>query len=150
MLVAAHPNDPTRRVAVRAKGNYNAEPPAFEFAIEEHVIDNGARGRRKHLITTSRIWDWYESGVRADEVLASQNNRKRDDSKVGQARSLIRELLADGEEHPAKDITGELLHEYDISVRTSTAAANDVGVRKRQEGFQGRWLWSLPPGGGAK
>jgi hypothetical protein len=150
LLVAPHPQEPGRRLAVRAKGNYSAEPPAFEFLVEEVFIDNKARGTARALIKTSRIHSIRETGITADEILTARASRERDDSKIGQARLLLTEMLADGEVHAAKDVLDEMLKKYGLSDRIVTAAATKIGVEKWPVGFPARWLWMLPQEGGGK
>lgn len=147
LFVVNHPHEPGRRVAVRAKGNYNVEPQAFEFLIEEHSLDNKARGAARHIITTSRICEMRETSLKADDILATQPSRLREDSKAGQARALLTRLLADGEPRSAKELQDELLAEYGLAERVVNAAANKIGVRKWVEGFPARSYWQLPKDG---
>jgi hypothetical protein len=141
LLVTHHPTDPARRVAVRAKGNYSAEPPAFEFGIEERAFDVG-RGNGKRTIITSRICDISESGLKAEDVLDSRNGRRgRADSQVGAARRLLAELFADGQERPATEVLRMMSEQYGLNARTVQQATTDLKLQKRQDGFQGPWYW---------
>ncbi len=141
LLVAPHPREPDRRVAVRAKGNYSAEPPAFEFRVEETQFQNG-RGTNKRTITTSRITSTRESDLRADDVLdLGAGGGRREASKVGQARKLLAEIFADGKERRAADVQAALWKAHGLPGRIVTQAATDIGLQKRQEGFPGAWYW---------
>jgi hypothetical protein len=144
MLVAAHPTEPGRVVAVRAKGNYSAEPPAFEFRIAERYLEVARRGGKRTSITTSCLVDERETTLKADDVLDSSTGRsRRVDSKIGQARKLLAEMFADGEERRAADVQTELWKNHKLGSRLVTQAATEIGLAKRQEGFPGAWYWKL-------
>jgi hypothetical protein len=140
LLVAPHPSEPGRTVVIRAKGNYSAEPAAFEFRIEQSSLTPPGRGRRS--ITTSRIVNLRETNLRADDVLDNRNGRtRRDDSKAGLARRVLSEMFADGEERRAADVQAELFSLYALDARVVTRAASDIGLEKSQRGFPGGWYW---------
>jgi hypothetical protein len=149
LYVAPHPFTPERRVAVRPKGNYAAEPPGFEFAIEPVTLEIPPTGKRKRTITidTSRIVGEAESGVRWVDVLNASADRRRADSKAGLARRLLTELFADGQARRADEVQAEL-QKQGLADRTISDAANEVGLRERQVGFPAAW-WYVPPGGEA-
>jgi hypothetical protein len=145
LLVAAKPNEPGWRVAVRAKGNYSVEPPGFEFRVEQVYIEAGGRGRAKRTITTSRVIDAGDCDTTAAHVLdAGNKSRKRDDSKAGLARALLTGMFADGEKRRVADVQEELWKLHGLDARLVTRAASEVGLRKWQEGFHSGWWWQKP------
>lgn len=142
LLLARHPSDRDRRVCVRAKGNYTAEPKAFEFDIESTVvqIDTGIRRRGKqrvHRLTPTRICDVSESGLREDDIMGQKADREHPDSHAAQARRALKELFADGQPRPLK----QLVEDLDLPQNVISAAASRVGLKKWQEGFQGAWIY---------
>lgn len=136
LLIAAHPDEPGRVVVVRAKGNYSAEPPAFEFRIKEQALGVG-----RHTIVTSQIVNQRETGLKPDDVL-SQHPHGRDTSLVGQARSRLSELFASGEARPAKE-TLELMQAEGFPARITQAARKQLDIDTWQKGFQGPHIWGL-------
>jgi hypothetical protein len=142
MLVAKHPHYPDRRVAVRPKGNYTVEPPAFEFTIEEHGIPKGRRSNRTY-IKTSRIADWYDNdGLYATDVLDRQTSRTREDSKASVAKAVLTQMFKGGEPRPASEVLMEAEKLHGIDAKTFSAAAQQLGYSKWQEGFPAMWWWS--------
>lgn len=141
LLAASHPTEPGRTVLVRGKGNYSAEPLAFEFKIEPQELTLG-EGKKKRIVKTSRITDTRETELRRDELLEDATSRRRDDSKAGLARRLLAELFADGKERSAGDVQNALHKDHGLSPRTVSDAATALGFKKRQEGFPAEWYWS--------
>ena len=66
LLAASHPTEPGRTVLVRGKGNYSAEPLAFEFKIEPQELTLGG-GKKRRIVKTTRITDIRESELRRDK-----------------------------------------------------------------------------------
>jgi hypothetical protein len=141
MLVAEHPLDSGRRVAVRATGNYSEEPPGFEFRIQQVTV----KGKRNQPIVTSRIvdeGDTYE--VRYRDVLDASIARGRGlGGQVGHARTLLEEILADGQSHDVKDVFAQLA-EHGIPSHIAQRASSALGVIKlRTNEFPARSMWKL-------
>ncbi len=141
LLAAPHPTEPGRTVLVRGKGNYSAEPPAFEFRIEPQELTLG-NGKNRRIVKTSRITDIRETELRRDELLEDSASRRRDDSKAGLARRLLAELFADGKERSAAEVQKALHQAHGLSARTVSDAASALGFKKRQEGFPAEWYWN--------
>jgi hypothetical protein len=141
LLVARHPWAADRIVAVRPKGNYNAEPPAFEFSIEAHNFTPPGR-RGGQLIKTSRVAGWHDNDQITKDDVFSASPRRRADSKAGIARAALKQMFADGQSRPAADVLAELKKLHDLDERTVTRASTELGYRKRQEGFPATWWWS--------
>jgi AAA domain len=140
LLAASHPNDPGRTVLVRGKGNYSAEPPAFEFRIEPQELTLG-QGKKQRIVKTSRITDVRETELRRDELLEDRSSRRREESRAGQARRLLRDMFADGKERPAAEVQNALHSEHGLKARTVSDAATELGFKKRQQGFPAEWYW---------
>ena len=141
LLAASHPTEPARTVLVRGKGNYSAEPAAFEFRIEPQELTLG-KGKKRRTVKTSRITDIRETDLRRDELLADTQSRRREESKAGIARRLLSEMFADGKERPAGQVQNELRDRHGLPPRTVSDAATALGFKKRQEGFPAEWYWS--------
>lgn len=141
LLAARHPSEPDRTVLVRGKGNYSAEPAAFEFRIEQQELTLG-KGKKRRTVTTSRITDIRETDLRRDALLEETSSRRREESKAGIARRLLSEMFADGKERPAGQVQNELLDRHGLPARTVSDAATALGFKKHQEGFPAEWYWS--------
>jgi hypothetical protein len=139
LLVAAHPEEPGRIVVVRAKGNYSIEPPAFEFRIEEQEV-MGAE-----LITTSRITDIRETGLKADDVLDAASSRRQENSRAGRARALLSEILHDDLARPAAEIIEQMeAHGFTKRQAQDARVALKIDTWKDDQ-FQGGWMWGPEP-----
>jgi hypothetical protein len=64
--------------------------------------------------------------------------------KLETAKALIRNMLADGVEHPAAKLI-DAAKKCGISVSTLDDAVDELGVKRRKAAFGGGWLWSLNP-----
>jgi hypothetical protein len=135
LLVAKHPTDPDRVVAVQAKRNYNAEPAAFEFRIAAEQV----RGD----IVASVVADVAETDLRAADVLDGEG-RREETSQAAKCRRRVEELLADGAEHDAAEMTLKLGAEG-YTPTTIQRATSALKVRKSKSGFKNGWTWQLKP-----
>ncbi len=125
LLIARDPNTPHQRVLIHEKSSLGPKGPALTFEIRA----DGA-------------FAWIgESTLTAEEILQPMNGddqRKRED-----ARTFLRELLADGPV-PSKDLMREAAHNG-LSQATMFRAKSDLGIRARKRGLQGGWEWFLGP-----
>jgi hypothetical protein len=146
LLVAVHPQDNLRRIAVRPKGNYSVEPPAFEFVIEPFVFEvpPEPKRRRRIEIEVSRIANIRETNLTAFDVLDAKPSRQREDSQAGIARALLSKMFADGERRRVVDVYEEL-GPYKLRGNTLSTAAKAIGLHKYQEGFPTTWWWDPHP-----
>lgn len=140
LLLAAHPDDPDKRVVLRGKGNYAAPPKAIEFRIQaDPVTLNG------HTHKPTIAADVQDSDVTIEDILGAVPEPQ---TKAHAARTLIAEALEDGDWHDATPIRTELAHSG-LSARGIVRAANDIGVeRRRTDGFPSSAQWRLARGGG--
>ncbi|MDP2711624.1 MAG: AAA family ATPase [Solirubrobacteraceae bacterium] len=140
LLLAAHPDDPDRRVLLRGKGNYAAPPPVLEFRIAADPVRLNGHTHKPTIVT-----DVQRSGVTIEDVLGAVPEPQ---TKAGAARTLIVEALADGEWHNAREIRADLA-KAGISDSGIQRACNDLDVeRRRTSGFPSGHEWRLAHGGG--
>jgi AAA domain len=90
LLLAEHPDDETRRVLLRGKGNLAGVVKALEFRIRSHAFElNG------HAFDMPHAVDWGESELQIAEVLAGKGGgspgRPRDDDKWDAVEAALTE-----------------------------------------------------------
>jgi len=138
LLLAEHPEDDTRRVLIRGKGNLSAKPPAVEFEIVSHRFD--ANG---HTFNVPLARSFATSELKIDDLLAPPATREV--SKVNDAAELIETLLPHDEDwHPVKDIYTAAAGEG-IDDRTMQRAKQRLGVlHRRTPTFPAAFEWSWP------
>jgi hypothetical protein len=99
LLLAQHPEDETRRVVVRGKGNLSQMPAAIDFELAEHVFT--ANG---HEFKVPQARDFQLGDLTVDELIGNESTIA-EHSQVGDACEIIEALLPrDGAWHPAKSI----------------------------------------------
>jgi hypothetical protein len=128
--VAAHPDDPRRRILAPLKCNLAVFPPALEWSLE-----SAAGG-----VAVVR-WAGV-SDLTAERLLEGGD---RDERRAGtDAEVFLRDELAQGA-RPAEDLIAAA-RRLGIATRTLRRAADTLGVRKQRRGFgRGSALhWSLP------
>jgi hypothetical protein len=141
LVVARHPDMSDVIVACRAKGNYTQEPPGFGYRIHEETFES-ANG----LIKTSRIEPYHGHGdmtVRADDLLEKPRSQA---SKSGLARSLLKEMFADGKPRKSSEVVAHLHNEFKIPRKTTEEARRKVGLQSWKDNeFQGATWWGKSP-----
>jgi hypothetical protein len=147
LLVAYHPGDDVddpdrRRVVIRGKGNLGRDPGALEFHVVGRALTHGD-GR-----TTDRevVVDVQPSAINLADLAPDRTiGTLREPSKTERATDMLRELLADGQRHPAGVIRAQLAERRlggDSVVRNATGIA---GVQKqKQPHANGAWEWWIP------
>ena len=136
-LVARNPDDPNVRVLAGIKCNLSPLPPALSFRIVEHTLNGN--------IKTQRI-EWLGPvEITSRELLREPESQARSPrgEKREKAQALISEFLADGLEHPSKDLD-EAAEAAGISKATIWQMRKQLGVQARKPGFAGDWLIWLP------
>jgi AAA domain len=86
LLLAEHPDDETRRVLVRGKGNLAGAIRTLEFRIRSHVFElNGHDFDQPHAV------DWEESELKIADVLhrGGGPGRPRDDDKRDKVEAAL-------------------------------------------------------------
>jgi hypothetical protein len=128
LLVAAHPEDASRRVLAPVKGNLAKPAPSLEFQLAEAV--NGA----------VKVEWGEETSLGADALLAALAAPKKP-SALDQAMDFVRETLKD------RAVLSTWLEEKALSARISKStlrrAKEDLGVSPKKVG-NGPW-WSILP-----
>jgi hypothetical protein len=113
LLLAEHPEDETRRVLIRGKGNLSATPETIEFTLAGHgFVANG------HVFDVPLASD-FTPGTLTIEDLIGDDRTIREHSKVRDAKEIIEALLPkDGEWHLSKPIfeacEGEGIEEHTV------------------------------------
>jgi hypothetical protein len=138
LLLAAHPEDETRRVLVRGKGNLSATPEAIEFTLSGHgFIANGA------MFDVPLAGDFTAGTLTVDDLIGDER-AVREQGKIRDAAEIVEALLPkDGLWHETKSIyaacEGEKLDE-----RTVQRAKQRLRIdHRRTKTFQAttEWRW---------
>jgi hypothetical protein len=137
LLLAAHPENPDRRVLVRGKGNLSATPPAVEFTIESHRFS-----ANDHEFNVPRATDFTTSSLTADDLLDTPATTAPAGERRTAARELIVKELADGNWHDAGLVIAEC-ERAGIYAKAAQRAAADLGVEKIKRGFPATSHWRL-------
>jgi putative DNA primase/helicase len=100
------------------------------------------------------VWEHDPVQMSADDALAIENDGGKDDAKPGpepQARKAaedwLRQLLASGETAAAK-VKAEA-NAAGMNYRTVQRAADELGVKRERNSFDGGWQWRFPKLGAA-
>jgi hypothetical protein len=139
LLLAAHPNDETRRVLVRGKGNLARTPSSVEFSLAGRTFT--ANGHEFKVPVAER----FDTGALTVDDLIGASTTNAEHSKVGDACEIIETLLPrDGNWHPARPIKDACAAD-DIDERTAQRAKDRLGIEhKRAEAFPAPTLWRWP------
>jgi hypothetical protein len=132
LLLAEHPDDESRRVLVRGKGNLSTSPPAIEFDIE------GARFEHHgHTFNVPRAVNFAESLLDVDDLISAPAQPPPAGEARTAAREIIADALADGEWHEAAPIIAACA-KREVHERATRRAAKDIGVEHERRGYQGK------------
>jgi hypothetical protein len=140
LLLAQHPEDETRRVLVRGKGNLSATPPAVEFVIEGHRFE--ANG---HDFNVPKAAHFEACDMSVEELIDTGGGKAAEHSKVAEAVEIIEALLPrDGEWHVAAPIY-DACEAEDIEKRTVQRATKRLALEHRRAStFQAPSEWRWP------
>jgi hypothetical protein len=139
LLLAHHPDDQTRRVAVVAKGNLARRPASVEFVLaEQSFAANGFN------FTVPVARDFGVGELTADDLIGAAAATV-EHSKVRDATEIIAALLPrDGEWHPVKPILEACAAEQ-IDERTAQRAKDRLRIAHTRSGtFPAASLWRWP------
>jgi putative DNA primase/helicase len=137
-LNLAEGDDEPERIMVRVKSNIGPRGGGFGFHIDAAPLLE-----HPDIEATRIIWDAPIIG-NARELLAKAeavDEQKMNEKKEAKAVRLLTDMLANGE-LPQSEIEEAAIAEG-ISGRTLQRAATKDLIRKRKDGFTGRWFWSL-------
>jgi AAA domain len=142
LLLAEHPEDESRRVLVRGKGNLSATPEAIEFTLAGHVFS--ANG---HVFDVPIARD-FTPGTLVLADLIGDERAVREHSKTRDAVEIIEALLPKGGDwHPAKPIFEACAGE-EIDERTANRAKQRLRLEHRRAStFHApvEWRWPITP-----
>ena len=139
LLLAQHPEDETRRVLARGKGNLSERPVVLEFVISSHVFP--ANGFEFNVPLVS---DVRNSDLDLEDLIDVP--AKQGVTKIATATELIEAMLPrDGLWHEAKPIY-EAMAALEISESTTREAKDQLGVEHRRVGqrvdHRVEWRWT--------
>lgn len=118
---------PEIRYFVPIKNNIGNDKDGFSFHIQSVTLPEG--------IETSKIL-WHDGLVNAHKILNPENKPKANDAQV-----FLQELLSPAP-LPANDVF-EHGEGAGYSKATLRRAAKKMGVKRKKDGMEGGWLWSL-------
>jgi KaiC/GvpD/RAD55 family RecA-like ATPase len=140
-LVAADPQNDTRKLFLPLKNNLAKPQTGLAFYIKEVHLESAAG-----QIETSRVvWSDTPVTITADEVMAQTT--PEESSALREAQEWLRDALADGPVW-SKDIQKQA-KENGIAVSTLRRARESLAVKtSKRPGENGIWDWELaqPPG----
>ena len=140
LLLAEHPDDETRRVLSRGKGNLSANPPAVEFSIEAHVFT--ANG---HEFSVLRAAAFSTSDINVEELIEASNGKAEQHSKVSEAAQIIEALIPKDQEWHLAAVVYEAAAADDIDKRTVQRAKSRLKLEQRRAStFQAPSEWRWP------
>jgi Bifunctional DNA primase/polymerase, N-terminal/AAA domain len=145
MIVGLDPDDPSRRILARIKGNVARPVPSMAYHIEEYILHESANPPDRQRIVTSRlVWDG-DSELTAKDLLATTSTEGEGSVNRTEAEEFLRSLLAAGPVS-AKEVSRQA-EESGIAIRALRSAKERMGVVSRRAGFgtSGAWSWALPP-----
>lgn len=141
LLLAQHPEDESRRVLVRGKGNLSATPTAVEFTITTRNFN--ANGHEFDIVLAA---DFRTGDLSIDELIEAAGSRTIEHSKVADAGEIIEALLPhDGAWHAVKPIYDACAGE-EIDDRTIKRAKQRLRVEhRRTQTFpaSSEWRWPI-------
>lgn len=139
LLLAQHPDDDTRRVLCRGKGNLSREPDSVEFVIREHRFH--ANGYEFAVPLADR----FTTGTLTVEDLVGNDSVREEHSRIAEACEVIEALLPrDGRWHPAKTLK-DACTENGIDERMAKRAKERLGVEhRRTSSFPAVTEWRWP------
>lgn len=136
MILAAHPEDATRRVIAQTKSNLGSPVPALALRLVSGPADAVARV----------AWEG-PTHHQASDLLRLEDAGER--SVVDFATEWLLEKLADGQAHDSAELKA-LARDEGITARTLSRACGRAAVETRREGFPARTTWSLSEGAASR
>lgn len=133
LLAAPHPDDPNGDQGVLASIKCNLAPPQESLEYRSVTEEHGA----------VRI-DWLgTSGHSAENLLVNRSGTaKSKGGKRERAKEWLRYQLADGPVE-SRELKRRVEHQP-FSWKTVGRAAEELGIDKEKNGFDGGWVWQLP------
>lgn len=126
------------RILARAKSNIGPDTGAFQYDLDVCQLDAG-------IVTTRILWgDVLEGSARdllAEAEAAGADPEER--SAIEEARDFLLEELRMGPV-PANEVQAAA-GKLGINQTTLRRAKALLGIKPDKQGFQGKWVWRLPP-----
>jgi hypothetical protein len=145
LLLAQHPDDESRRVLARGKGNLSQTPESVEFELaEERFNANGYEFK----VPVAR---GFKAGDLTVDDLMGNDAPREEHSKIAEACEIIEALLPrDGGWHPAKPIK-EACAADGVDDRMAKRAKERLGIEhRRAAAFHAGTEWRWPTQGTAQ
>jgi putative DNA primase/helicase len=139
-LVARDREDDTKHLVLFLKGNL--VPDAKKTGLAYRIVGTDLTLLTRHgAVTTSvpRI-QWLDEAVTVSANEAVESMRKRQ-PKLSEVRDWLTDILRDGP-MPFNAIKGQAL-EAGYSMDTVNRAAEDLGIKKTKDGYQGPSRWAM-------
>lgn len=130
-IVQKDGQQPEKRYFLPIKNNIGNDSTGFAYHIEGVTLDCG--------IQTSRVV-WASEPVKAHEILHAQAETKP--TATNGAQAFLEELLSQGA-MSAKEVFDEA-EGMGYSKQTMQRSATKLGIKRKKQGMEGGWLWSLP------
>jgi hypothetical protein len=138
LLVARDPADPTnaRRVLASTKANLALAPAslAYHLAPADPAAGNGS---------LRVVWEGPPDHTAATLLDAAPDRDPDGPAALSASQDILRTLLADGPKL-ATAVQAEA-RLAGVSGGTLRRACHALGIRPRKDGYQGAWIWELPP-----
>jgi hypothetical protein len=138
LLLDRDPDDESgsQRVLAHIKCNVGPHAPSLLYKVAPIMLE--AKGTAP-MMTTSRLELLGETEHDGQSILGSEEER----TALEEAVDFLRDYLADGAHHPAKDIYREAA-KLRIADRTLKRARQKIGAKTEKTGFGVGWEWWLP------
>lgn len=135
MVAAKEEGDGGSRVLARAKSNIGPDDGGVSYTIETTTVDGG-------IVASRAIWTGTMAGT-ARDILGIVESQEEGRSATDEAVDFLRDLLNQGPV-PSKEANKQA-KESGITEKTLRRAREKLDVVVDKSGYQGAWLWSLPP-----
>jgi hypothetical protein len=138
LLVARDPADPTnaRRVLASTKANLALSPASLAYHLAPADPSDGTGSLRV-------VWEGPSDHTAATLLDAAPDRDPDGPAALSASQDVLRTLLADGPKL-ATAVQAEA-RLAGVSGGTLRRACHALGIRPRKDGYQGAWVWELPP-----
>jgi len=135
--VLDNPEDKDTKLFIKAKNNLAPDTKALRYGIGVQVV---GRDQKLGVDIDAPFIVWHSQYV---EMTANEAMAAAGGSTAKRAREFLQERLRSG---PVKadDLVEEAKQEG-ISFATLRRAKKELGIKSRKGGFDGEWIWELPP-----
>lgn len=127
-IVSKDENDPNIRYFLPVKNNLGDDNDAFAYHIENSDINS-------EIIVPKVMW--HHDPLDACKIL---NPEKK--TQTNGAKAFLVDLLGEGSK-PAKEIF-EAAESIGYSKASIQRATTSLGIKRKKDGMEGGWVWSLP------